>query len=134
MKKIREGCNHGGAYTWPLWILQLVLEMLVHGAPPSSIPPSIVSHITITNPGMEIKEIPCVSYVRKCRSILRIIGETLASYRLAKAKKWQQLFTDGTSRRQTAIQNLIIGIEEDSVLKNIVLSSSIILVGESSEQ
>ena len=86
VKKIREGDQHGGAYTWPLWILQLVLEMLVNGAPPSSIPSSIVSHISITSPDIEIKEVPCVSYVRKCQSILRIIGDTLASYQLAKAK------------------------------------------------
>ena len=75
-----------------------------------------------------------MSYVRKCRSILCITEETLASYRLTKPKNWQQLFTDGISRRHTFIQSLIIGIKEDSVLKIIVISSSIVLVGESSEQ
>ena len=58
----------------------------------------------------------------------------MASYRLTKVEDCQQLFADGTSRCQTAIQNLIVAIKEDNVLKNIVLSSSIVLVGESSEQ
>ena len=53
---------------------------------------------------------------------------------MAKAGNWQQLFTDETSRRQITIQNLIIAINEDNVFKNIVLSSSIILEGESSEE
>ena len=86
------------------------------------------------NPDIEIKKVPSISYVRRCRTILRIVGETLASYRLAKAEDWEQLFTDGTSRRQSAIQNLIIGIKEDGQLRNIALSSSIVLPGESSEE
>ena len=86
------------------------------------------------NPNTTVKVVPSVSWIRRCRTILRIIGETLASYRLAKAEDWKQLFTDGTSRRQSAIQNLIIGIKEDNMLQNIVLSSSIILKGETSEE
>ena len=83
---------------------------------------------------MIVIEVPSINFVRKCWTVLRIVGETLAAYRLGKAKDWQQLFTDGTSRRQSAIQNLIIGIKEDSKLRNIALSSSLILKGESSEE
>ena len=86
------------------------------------------------NPDIKTKQVPSISYVRRCRTILRIVGETLASYRLAKAEDWEQLFTDGTSRRQSALQNLIIGIKEDGQLRNIALSSSIILAGETSEE
>ena len=130
--KIKEGGGHGGNCTWPLWMVQLILESLVNGTPPSAIPSNITSHISIINPEIEIKEVPSVRYVRKCRTILRIVGETLASYRLAKAKDWDQMFTDGTGRRQTAIQNLIFRIKEDNILRNIILSSAIILKGECS--
>ena len=97
IRKVREEGKHGGSHTWPLWILQLVLEMLVNGTPPSAVTSNIASQIAIMNPHMKVLELPSLSYVRKCRTILRIIGETLASYRLAKAKDWQQLFTDETS-------------------------------------
>jgi hypothetical protein len=43
--------------------------------------------------------------------------QTLATYRIAKADKWEQLFTDGTSRRQVAFQDLVISIEEDELFK-----------------
>ena len=66
--------------------------------------------------------------------MLRIIGETLTAYRLAKASMWQLLFTDGTSRRQVALQNLIISITENYELRPLILSSAIILEGGSSEQ
>ena len=48
-------------------------------------------------------------------------------------KKWEQVFTDGTSRRQIALQNLVIGLLDDNVLKPLILSSSIISEDETSE-
>ena len=89
--------------------------------PPSSVPANIMSHISILNPEIIIKEVPSVSYIFRCRTILRIVGKTLASFRLAKAEDWKKLCTDGTSRRQSAIQTLIIGIMEDSNLQKIAL-------------
>jgi len=44
------------------------------------------------------------------------------------------LFSDGTSRRQIVLKNLVIGVIEDDVLRTLVLSSAIILKGESSEE
>ena len=108
--------------------------MLVNGTPPSAIRPNIVSQATLTTPDIVIHNLPSARYIRKCRTVLRIIGETLTAYRLAKASMWQQLFTDVTSRRQVAIQNLIISIIEDDDLMPLILSSAIILEGESSEQ
>ena len=75
----------GGCHTWPLWMLQLILELLANGTPPSTIPSNIASHVAIMNKGVLIKELPCLSYIRKCRITFRIVGKTLASYRLAKA-------------------------------------------------
>ena len=100
--KIREERNNdkcGGALTWPFWIQQLILEFLVNGTPPSAIRSNILSHVSITAPCVIIHELPSNIYIRNCRTSLRIIGETLTSCRLAKKNNWQQLFTDGTSRR-----------------------------------
>ena len=110
------------------------IRFFMNGTPPSAVSSNIASQIVIMNPDVKAKDVPSISYVRKCCTILRIIGETLASYKLAKAKDWQQLFADRISRRQTVIQNLIVTIKEDNVLKNIVLSSSIVPVGGLSEQ
>ncbi len=41
--------------------------------------------------------------------------------------------TDGTSRRQIALQNLVIGLLDGNVLKPLILSSSIISEDETSE-
>ena len=94
-------------------MLQLVLEMLVNGTPPSAIPKNVASQVALTTPELKVEDLPCEGYIRKCRTILRIVGETLTSYQLAKQGKWKQLFTDGTSRRQVSLQNLIINIIED---------------------
>ena len=45
--------------------------------------------------------------------MLLVIVQTLATYRIAKAGKWEQMFTDGTSRKQVTFQDLIITVEED---------------------
>ena len=79
-------------------MLQLVLEMLVNGTPSSAINANIQSHIAITSPIVKIVDLPCDKYIRECRTILRIVGETLTAYQLAKVEGWSQLFTDGTSR------------------------------------
>jgi hypothetical protein len=135
-KKMRRdtSATWGGAFTWPLWMVQLVLEQLVNGTPPTSISPNIASHIKLTMPGVDVDCLPSLSFVRKCRTVLRVIGETLTAYRLAKAEGWEQLFTDGTGRRQVAMQNLVLSVIEDDVLYPLILSSSIILEDETSEK
>ena len=80
-----------------------------------------------------MNEIPSISYIKEYRTVLRILGETLPSHRLAKAKDWAQLFTDGTSRRKVALQNLIVSVVESEEIKPLILSSVIILEGETSE-
>ena len=89
------------------------MEILVNGTPPSTITPNIASHVALTSPHITIYELPSISYARNFRTVLRIIDETITAYCLAKANKWQQLFTDGTSSRYIALQNLIISVTED---------------------
>ena len=33
LRKIKEGFGHGGTVTWPLWMVQLILESLVNRTP-----------------------------------------------------------------------------------------------------
>ena len=60
------------------------------------------------------------------------------AYRLAQANTWHQLFTADTSHRQISFHNLniiiISIIKDDDELRPFILSSSIILEGESSQQ
>ena len=81
----------------------------------------------------KVKQVLSLSFIREYRVTIQIIGETLTAYRLANAPKWEQVFTDGTSRRQISLQNLVIGLLDDNVLKPLILSSSIIPEDETSE-
>mmetsp|Transcript_47221 Transcript_47221/g.124471 ORF Transcript_47221/g.124471 Transcript_47221/m.124471 type:complete len:348 (-) Transcript_47221:164-1207(-) len=104
-RRYRKG-HRGSAWTRPLWMVQLVLEHLVAGIPPASIPAAIRSHAELTAKADEQIDVPSVDFCRRMRSVLRVLSETLAAYRLAKQARWKQLFTDGTGRRQIALQNL----------------------------
>ena len=90
--KVKSSFNHLANISirkgneWPLWMLQLVLEMLINGTPPSVISSNIASQAALTTPGAVICDLPGDSYIRRCRTILRIIGETLAAYRFRKTE------------------------------------------------
>ena len=128
-----QGGGKGGL-VWPTRVTQLVFEMLINGTPPQAIPLNIASQFALSSDNKEMTEVPSVNFIRRCRIALRIVGETVTAHRLAKAPKWDQLFTDGTSRRQVALQNLVISVLEDEELNPIIVSSAMIVEGESSEQ
>ena len=113
--KVREGCR--GNASWPFYVWELIIEQLVNGTPPSSVNSNIVSLIRTFSPTTKISELPSIWTIRRARTVLLVIVQTLAVYRIAKAKKWEQLFTDGTSRRQVSFQDLIISVEEDELFK-----------------
>jgi hypothetical protein len=71
--------------------------------------------------------------VQEWRSVLVVVTKTLAAYQLRRADSYEQLFTDGTSRRQTAIQNAVMGILTDGGFKMVTLSSSILAENETAE-
>lgn len=127
-----QGDNRG-RQPWPLWIVQLILEQLVNGTPPAVMPANILSHAK--HFGVEVEKLPSVKHCQDMRIVLRILTETLAAYRLGKSEQWQQLFTDGTSRRQVALETVVLAIaNEDEELVPYILSCACILEGESSEQ
>ena len=125
----------GGGHRWPVRVVQLICELLVDGAPPSSIPRIIyTTSSTMTNE--EPKDLPSVNFVRGCRIIAQIIGETIAAIKLARSESWEQLFTDGTSRRQVSFQNMIIGLlsNQNDTLHPLHVSSCIFNEDETSEK
>jgi len=109
--KIRDGQR--GAMLWPHFIWELILEQLINGTPPSSVNSNILSFLRCFSPKTVIKELPSIWTIRRGRTVLLVVVETLATYRLAKAKRWGQMFTDGSGRRQIALQDLALSIEED---------------------
>ena len=109
--KIRDGQR--GATSWPHFIWELILEQLVNGTPPSSVNSNIISFLCCFSPTTVIKELPSIWTICRGRTVLLVVVQTLATYRLAKAKRWGQMFTDGSGRRQIALQDLALSIEED---------------------
>lgn len=120
----------GGAHLWPHWMVQLVIEQLLNGTPPSAIPSNIISQEALTSYGSEEVQVPSESFCCSMRTVIRIIAETLAAYRLGKTDVWKQLFTDGTSRRQVALQTLFIAIdEEDDNILPLILTTAFVVEG-----
>ncbi len=62
-----------------------------------------------------------------------MVTKTLAAYQLGRADSYEQLFTDGTSWRQTAIQNAVVGILTDSGFKMVTLLSGTLAENETAE-
>ena len=108
--------------------------MLVSGAPPAAVPAILLTTSSTINQQKTAK-VPLVNFVRECRVVVQIIGETIATIKLANTEKWGQLFTDGTTRRQIAFQNLVVGLmDEEGQLDPIAVSSCIFLENETSEK
>ena len=116
-------------------MVQLILEQLVKGMPPSAIYPNIASQadIYMLRVRIIIQDLPNINFIWSCRTIFRIIGGTLAAYHIVKVEQWDKLFSDGTGRSHNALQNLVIGVIHEESMSPLVISTSIILKGETSE-
>ena len=71
--------------------------------------------------------------VRNCRTLLQFMIKTIAAYLIGKSDTIDQIFTDGTNRRQTSLQALICGFISDNGLHMVTLSSCIIAEEETAE-
>jgi len=111
----------------------LICKLLVNGTPPSAIPGNIQS-VSESVTGVSVSHNPSVNFVRQCRVVEQNLNEMLAAYRLGKEMKWNQIFIDGTSRRQTAFQNLVMGMENGVLFESSIASSCIFLENETLEQ
>ena len=137
MKKERRNAEHarqnGGKRNWPVWVVQLICELLVNGTPPSAIPANILTMYE-TLYGETTKDLPSVSFVRSCRVVVEVIGETVTAIKLARAGSWKQLWTDATTRRQIPFTALIIGLMgDDDKIDPVVVSSCIFMEDEKSD-
>ena len=78
----------------------------------------------------ETKELPSMNFVRKCRTVVENLNLMSAGLRLGNATTWHELFTDGTTRRQIAFQNLVIGLKHNGKFDSVIASSCIFLKNE----
>jgi hypothetical protein len=118
---------------WQPWVIQYICELLVIGTPPASIP-SFISSSYQRYYGKEPNEVPQISFVRQCRVIVQVIGETIAAIKLASAEKWDQLWTDATTWHQRPFQASIIGLmDSDKRLDPVTVLSCIFLEDKSAE-
>jgi hypothetical protein len=98
-----------GGRSWPWQMDDLVMEQLSADVPPSAIPTAIYGTARrLLHGNMEGISVPSVSFCRSRRRLLRSVTETLAAYRVAKMTRWRHVGTDGTSRRQIGLQNVVI--------------------------
>ena len=108
----------------------LICELLIIDITPTAIP-SIIYTIYETLTGVEATEVPSVSFIRRCRTVVQVVGETIAAWKLVDADSWHHIFTDATSRRQCAFQSLVVGIlDKDGLLDPVIFSSCIFLENE----
>ena len=85
IKRERQVGRRGGGAKWPLRIVLLICELLVAGAPPSSVPDIIASNAAYY--GAEVHDKVSVRYVQQCRVVVQNLNELLAAYRLGKAPR-----------------------------------------------
>ena len=66
---------------------------------------------------------------------MEVIGETIVAIKLAHVAKWDQLWYDGTTRRQIPFGALIIGMlaGDNNMMDPVVVSSCIFMENETSE-
>ena len=86
-----------GGKSWPWQIVELILELLAGGVPPSAIPSAIAASARLMQPGVEVK-VPTVRYCQALRRVLCGVAETLAAYRVGKMLAWRALATQRVER------------------------------------
>ena len=68
-----------------------------------------------------------------CRTVVQTLHDLLAAYKLIGQEKWQQLFTDWTTRRQISFQCLVIGFLTATGFQSVIASLCICSEDKSSE-
>ena len=123
----------GGSGKWTAKVVLLICELLVGGVAPTAIKNTLQSTSAFFK-GKEANKLPQESFIRECRTVVQNVNTMLVAYTLANSPAWIQLFTDGTSRRQTSMQNLIIRFKNSNgEVDNVIVSSCIYAEDETSE-
>jgi hypothetical protein len=96
--------------------------------------PAILQSTSAHMIGSEVEELPSVNFVQECCVVVQNLNEMLAVYKLGVAESWTQVFTDGTNRRQMALQNLAIAVKSgDNAIEHVIASLCIFAENETSE-
>ena len=125
--------RRGGSRRWPTWVVLMICELLINGTRPSAVLSCI--HTVYKMLYLEApKELPCINFMRECRVLVEVMGETITAIKLANATQWSQLWTDSTTRRQIPFTALIIGVlAESGNVDPVVVSLCIFMEDETSE-
>ena len=78
-------------------------------------------------------ELPYVSYVRECCTVLQILNDLISTYKPGMNNTWKQLCTDGTTRQQIGFQSLAIGLLTEKGFESVIKTSCIFMDDETSE-
>ena len=74
----KEHQTRGGSRQWPMWVVLMICELLISGVRPSAVRSAIHTvYKTLYNKSPE--ELPSVSFVRTCRVLVEVMGETLTA-------------------------------------------------------
>ena len=113
--------RRGGSRRWPTWVVLMICELLINGTRPSAVPSSI--HTVYETLYLEAPdELPSINFVRECRVLVEVMGETITAIKLANASQWSQLWTD------SPFTALIIGVLAESGDVDPVVVSSCIFI------
>ncbi|EJK43816.1 hypothetical protein THAOC_37702 [Thalassiosira oceanica] len=126
----KEYTGRGGS-RWPNWVVLLICELLVNGVNPSAVPPTIqTSYETFYKKPLD-RPPPSVNFIRECRTLIQIIGETVIAMKLSTVTNWMEILVDGTTRRQTPFVAMLISIlGGDGVSIEPLIVSSCIFIEE----
>ena len=107
----------------------------MNGSPPSAIPSSIGT-LFATLYDEELKKLPSLNFVRQCRVLVQIIGETITAMKLAACPDWAEIFFDSTTQRQIPFTAVVISLMGDGpdIIDSIIVSSCIVLEDKTSEK
>ena len=113
---------------WLPHVDKLILEMLSNRTPPTCVQANIYAAAKAMFPDFNIvTELPSLKHIKNMRTTLWLVTKTLAAYQIGNAKVLKQLHTDGTSRRQSSLIDVVIGLlSDDNEFKTICLDSAII--------
>ena len=122
--RVRREPYEKNTMTWPLAMAKVTIEMLTHGTPPSTVTKNVETVLRLLCPNVLTIELTNIDCVRKCRGIVRIVGETCAAHELSKNRERVQTFNDETQRRTVPLTEFSRAIMKDGKTRYIVMSCS----------
>lgn len=126
----------GGSKKYSLELLQIIMECLQVGVPPSAIEPVIKIFAQMFDPGFKFYDgLPSMLHIQCHQSLSMIVGKLTVVVQLSAFKTWEQIFGDGTTIGTIPLQDIIIlGLEHDVFQPLVLLALAINHIGENSDE